>query len=610
MCGIFAYKGDKEASSFLLEGLKNLEYRGYDSAGICEINNSGEFFLEKAVGKVSNLASKVENLGKDLTGFNTGIAHTRWATHGKVTLENTHPHYSKNERFFIVHNGIIENYIELKKELEEKGYTFYGETDTEIVAKLIEELFEIDLETTIKKVFKKVTGAYAMAVIDRENPNNLIGVKIGSPLVLGISENEFFLSSDANALARFVKNYVNLDDGEMVVIKGDNYKIISLDSGLSLEKQSESITYNEDNYSLGDFTHFMEKEIFQVPEIIDNFIKGRIDFESLEIKSNTLEELAAKDFKRIEIIASGTSYNAGMTASYLFEELASIPTTVYVSTEFKYKKKFINPETLYIFISQSGETADSLESLKVVKNKGGFTFGIVNVVGSSIARLSDLGLYTHSGREVGVAATKSFIGQIGVLLIMALYLGNKKDLEYTKYKEIISSMKHLRDDVSMVLLNSNKIEEIAKKYAHYKDLFFLGRNIHYPMAMEGSLKCKEITYNHTEAYSAGELKHGPLSLIEDSFPTILINPEGKLKEKNISTLKEVKARDGKVVGIITKGDENKNLYDDVIEIPQTIEELSIFPVSVALQLFAYYMAKELKREIDKPRNLAKSVTVE
>lgn len=610
MCWIFAYKWDKEASSFLLEWLKNLEYRWYDSAWICEINNSWEFFLEKAVWKVSNLASKVENLWKDLTWFNTWIAHTRWATHGKVTLENTHPHYSKNERFFIVHNWIIENYIELKKELEEKGYTFYGETDTEIVAKLIEELFEIDLETTIKKVFKKVTWAYAMAVIDRENPNNLIWVKIWSPLVLWISENEFFLSSDANALARFVKNYVNLDDWEMVVIKGDNYKIISLDSGLSLEKQSESITYNEDNYSLWDFTHFMEKEIFQVPEIIDNFIKWRIDFESLEIKSNTLEELAAKDFKRIEIIASWTSYNAWMTASYLFEELASIPTTVYVSTEFKYKKKFINPETLYIFISQSGETADSLESLKVVKNKWWFTFWIVNVVGSSIARLSDLWLYTHSWREVWVAATKSFIGQIWVLLIMALYLGNKKDLEYTKYKEIISSMKHLRDDVSMVLLNSNKIEEIAKKYAHYKDLFFLWRNIHYPMAMEWSLKCKEITYNHTEAYSAWELKHWPLSLIEDSFPTILINPEWKLKEKNISTLKEVKARDGKVVWIITKWDENKNLYDDVIEIPQTIEELSIFPVSVALQLFAYYMAKELKREIDKPRNLAKSVTVE
>lgn len=610
MCWIFAYKWDKEASSFLLEWLKNLEYRGYDSAWICEINNSWDFFLEKAVWKVSNLASKVENLNKDLKWYNTWIAHTRWATHGKVTLENTHPHYSKNERFFIVHNWIIENYIELKKELEWLGYTFYGETDTEIVAKLIEDLFETDLETTIKKVFRKVTWAYAMAVIDRENPNNLIWVKIWSPLVLWIAENEFFLSSDANALARFVKNYVNLDDWEMVIIKWDNYKIISLDSWLSLEKQSESITYNEDNYALWDFTHFMEKEIFQVPEIIDNFIKWRIDFESLEIKSNTLEELATKDFKRIEIIASWTSYNAWMTASYLFEELAGIPTNVFVSTEFKYKKKFINEDTLYIFISQSWETADSLESLKVVKNKWWFTFWIVNVVGSSIARLSDLWLYTHSGREVWVAATKSFIGQIWVLLIMALYLGNKKDLEYTKYKEIISWMKHLRDDVSMVLLNSNKIEEIAKKYAHYKDLFFLWRNIHYPMAMEWSLKCKEITYNHTEAYSAWELKHWPLSLIEDSFPTILINPEWKFREKNISTLKEVKARDGKVVWIITKWDENKNLYDDVIEIPQTIEELSIFPVSVALQLFAYYMAKELWREIDKPRNLAKSVTVE
>lgn len=610
MCWIFAYKWDKEASPFLLEWLKNLEYRGYDSAGICEINKAGEFYIEKAVWKVSNLATKVENSDKELEWYNTWIAHTRWATHGKVTMENTHPHYSKNERFFIVHNGIIENYIELKKELEDRGYTFYGETDTEIVAKLIEDMFETDIETTIKKVFRRITWAYALGVIDRQEPDTLIWVKIWSPLVLGLAEWEYFLSSDANALARFAKTYINLDDWEMVVIKGNTHKIISLDSGLSLDKQIEDITYSEDNYALWDFSHFMEKEIFQVPEIIDNFIKWRIDFETLEIKSNTLEELAAKDFKRIEIIASWTSYNAGMTASYLFEELASIPTTVYVSTEFKYKKKFINTDTLYIFISQSGETADSLESLKVVKNKWGFTFWIVNVVGSSIARLSDLGLYTHSGREVWVAATKSFIGQIWVLLIMALYLGNKKDLEYTKYKEILACMQKLKDNVSLVLLESQKIQKVAKKYAHYKDMFFLWRNIQYPMAMEWSLKCKEITYNHTEAYSAGELKHGPLSLIEPSFPTLLINPEGRFTDKNVSTLKEIKARDGLVIWLITKWDKNKDLYDDVIEIPHTIEELSIFPVSVALQLFAYYAARELDREIDKPRNLAKSVTVE
>lgn len=610
MCWIFAYKWDKEASPFLLEWLKNLEYRGYDSAGICEINKFGEFYIEKAIWKVSNLSTKVEANEQNLEWYNTWIAHTRWATHGKVTMENTHPHYSKNERFFIVHNWIIENYIELKKELEDRWYTFYGETDTEIVAKLIEDMFDTDIETTIKKVFRRLTWAYALGVIDRQEPDTLIWVKIGSPLVLGLSEGEYFLSSDANALARFAKTYITLDDWEMVIIKWNNHKIISLDSWLSLEKEAENINYSEDNYALGDFSHFMEKEIFQVPEIIDNFIKWRIDFESLEIKSNTLEDLAAKNFKRIEIIASWTSYNAWMTASYLFEELAGIETSVCVSTEFKYKKKFINSETLYIFISQSGETADSLESLKVVKNKWWFTFGIVNVVGSSIARLSDLWLYTHSWREVWVAATKSFIGQIWVLLIMALYLWNKKDLEYTKYKEILAAMKHLRDDVSLVLLESKKIQAIAKKYAKYKDMFFLWRNIHYPMAMEWSLKCKEITYNHTEAYSAWELKHWPLSLIEPSFPTILINPEWKFNEKNISTLKEVKARDGFVIWLITKWDKNAYLYDDVIEIPKTIEELSIFTVSVALQLFAYYEARELDREIDKPRNLAKSVTVE
>ncbi|MDD5770130.1 MAG: glutamine--fructose-6-phosphate transaminase (isomerizing) [Candidatus Gracilibacteria bacterium] len=608
MCGIFAYKGTGIACDFLIDGLKNLEYRGYDSAGVSLISDDGEIYVEKAIGKVSNLASKIENDKKDLSKYHVGIAHTRWATHGGVTLENTHPHHSQNGRFFLVHNGIIENYIDLKKELTQVGYKFYGNTDSEIVANLIEYTFEKDLETTMKKVKELITGAYALVVIDKQNPNQIIAIKLGSPLVIGISADNLFLSSDANALSNITQKYIPIDDNEMVIIDKNNYKIIN--NQKEIEKDSFESIKNTTQNDMGDFKHFMLKEIFEVPNIIENILGGRINFQNYEIKSNSLDKLDLPNIKKIEIIASGTSYNAGMIGTYLFEDLADIPSQIHISTEFKYKKQFINDKTLYIFISQSGETADSLECLKMVKNRGGKTFGIVNVVGSSIARLCDNGLYTHCGVEIGVASTKAFIGQLLTLIIIALYIGNKNNLDYTKYKKIIDGLAKLKDDINMVLLNSHKVEEIAIKYANFKNMFFLGRNMFYPLAMEGSLKCKEITYNHTESYSAGELKHGPLSLIQEDFPTILLNPESKLYEKNISTLKEVQARNGKVIGILSQNDEHKLEYFDTIEVPKSNEYNSLFTIGVVLQLFAYYMANNLGREIDKPRNLAKSVTVE
>ncbi|MGE4444046.1 MAG: glutamine--fructose-6-phosphate transaminase (isomerizing) [Candidatus Altimarinota bacterium] len=608
MCGIFAYKGEKQAINILLGGLKSLEYRGYDSAGITVINDNGNNYTVKALGKVSNLATKIQEEKKDTQDFCVGIAHTRWATHGGVTLENTHPHSSSNERFFLVHNGIIENYIELKKSLEKKGYHFYGDTDSEVVAKLIEDIFETDLETTLKKVKDLITGAYALAVVDKNNPDTIIAIKLGSPLVIGFKNNDFYLSSDSNAIANITDHYIPIDDHEMVVISKNSYKIINAEKEVKKEK-IESIAYNTES-EMGAFKHFMEKEIFEVPNIIENILGGRIDFNSGEIKSNALSKLDLKGIEKIEIIASGTSYNAGYCGTYLFEELAGIPAQIHISTEFKYKKQFINDKTLYIFISQSGETADSLECLKIVKNKGGKTFGIVNVVGSSIARLCDNGLYTHCGIEVGVAATKSFIGQLLTILIIALYIGNKKGLDYNEYAGVISGLEKLKDDINMVLLHARNIQDIAKKYSEYKNMFFLGRNTFYPLAMEGSLKCKEITYHHTESYSSGELKHGPLSLIEESFPTILINPASALYEKNISTLKEIQARNGKVIGLISQNDPHAQEYDDVLEIPKTNVHNALFTSSVALQLFAYYMAENLGKEIDKPRNLAKSVTVE
>lgn len=609
MCWIFAYTGSGDAANYLLNGLKSLEYRGYDSAWLTLIGEKKEVYAAKAIGRVSNLAGKVQEEKKDLSKFHTGIAHTRWATHGGVTLENTHPHHSQNGRFYLVHNGIIENYIELKKELKQKWYSFYGDTDSEVVANLIEYVFEKDLETTVKKVRELITGAYALAIVDKENPNQIIAIKLGSPLVIGINKDDLFLSSDANALANITEKYIPIDDNEMVIISGNTYKILSSNEQEINKNSFESLKSNESD-DMGAFKHFMLKEIFEVPSIIQNILGGRINFENHEIKSNSLEKLDIKNIEKIEIIASGTSYNAWMIGTYLFEDLANIPAQIHISTEFKYKKQFINEKTLYIFISQSGETADSLECLKIVKNRGGKTFGIVNVVGSSIARLCDNGLYTHCWVEVGVASTKAFIGQLLTLLIIALYAGNKKDLDYGKYREIIDGIANLQDDINMVLLGSHKIEAIAKKYSKYENMFFLGRNMFYPMAMEGSLKCKEITYHHTEAYSAGELKHGPLSLIEENFPSILLNPEGKLYEKNISTLKEVQARNGKVIGILSAWDIHKEEYNDSIELPKTSEYNALFTTWVALQLFAYYMADCMGREIDKPRNLAKSVTVE
>lgn len=608
MCWIFAYQGSWNASKYLINWLISLEYRWYDSAWLTLLSDNWDIYIEKAIGRVSNLATKIENNKKDTSAFHTGIAHTRWATHGWVTLENTHPHYSQNGRFYLVHNGIIENYIDLKKELISKWYTFYGDTDSEVVANLIEYVFEKDLETTIKKVKELITGAYALAIIDRENPDQIIAIKLGSPLVVGVAGNNLFLSSDANALCNITEKYIPVDDNEMVIIDKNTYKIIS--SGKEIEKNSFESLKNDLSEDLWEFKHFMLKEIFEIPDIIENILWGRIHFDTHEIKSNALDTLDIKNIAKIEIIASGTSYNAGMIGTYLFEDLANIPCQIHISTEFKYKKQFINDTTLYIFISQSGETADALECLKIVKNKGGKTFWIVNVVWSSIARMCDNGLYTHCWVEIWVASTKAFIGQLLTLLTIALYVGNKKDLDYTKYREIIDSLANLKDDINMVLMHSHQIEKIAKKYSTYKSMFFLGRNMFYPMAMEGSLKCKEITYNHTEAYSAWELKHWPLSLIEENFPTILINPESKLYEKNISTLKEIQARNGKVIWILSQKDEHIKEYDDIIEIPRTHEYNALFTIWVVLQLFAYYMAESLWREIDKPRNLAKSVTVE
>ncbi len=607
MCWIFAYKWNKEATSYLINGLKHLEYRWYDSAWLCELDNKWNYYIEKALGKVVELENKVNKSSKKLLNFTIWIAHTRWATHGRVMLKNTHPHKSSKDRFFVVHNWIIENYIELKKNLEKK-YDFYSGTDTEIIAKLIEEYWDGNLKTTLDKVVNLLRGTYAIAVLDTENSDVLVWIKFWTPLMLGISEDGFFLSSDSNALNNVAHSLVLLDDNNMVVIQWSSYTIY--EDGKKITKEVEPIIKKEAILALGDYSHYMQKEIFETPKVLANIFNSRIYFEKNKIMSTTLDKLSSYNIDRIEIIASWTSYNAGMISSFWFEELTGIPTSIYGSSEYKYKRKFINDRTLYIFISQSGETADSLECLKIVKKQGWLTFGIVNVVGSSIARLADMWIYTYCGPEIWVAATKTFMGQLAVLFMMMIHIWEKWELQRLQSIEILNWLRKLEPYLNKILKQKDYIRELARKYAKYEDFFFLGRNLLYPVAKEWSLKLKEITYRHSESYSAGELKHGPLSLVDKNFPCVLLNPKWKLYEKNISTLKEIKARNGVVLWIISKWDENKDLYDDVIEVPLSVEELYPFTVSLALQLFAYYMAEKLGRDIDKPRNLAKSVTVE
>jgi len=610
MCGIFAYAGENPAVPLLLSGLQKLEYRGYDSAGLAVFGKeNGEYisYEKKALGKVANLASQVLENGDNNAVYTLGIAHTRWATHGKVTLENTHPHFSKSGRFVLVHNGIIENYLEIKNILEKEGYTFAGETDSEILVNYIEHLFEEDLYTTLKTIEPLITGAYALVVVDSHVPDMMIGMKLGSPLVLGIQKENYFLASDSNALLWATDTYIPLDDHDMVVIQNGKYRIVSQTT--TPKVAFASTEHTTDSYR-GDFAHAMQKEIFEIPFLLANILGGRVDFEKNDIVSATLEKLQLQDIEKIELIASGTSYHAGLEAVYLFEELAGIPAHASIASEYKYQKQFVDPRTLFIFLSQSGETADTLECAKMIAGRGGKTFGVVNVVGSSIARVCQTGWYTHCGVEIGVAATKTFIGQLVTLYMLALYTGRRKWLSHHEFTTRIRELSTLADTISKILLQAPSIEKKAQKYASSNNMFFLGRNMFFPLALEGSLKCKEITYIHTEAYPSGELKHGPLSLIDASFPTILLNPAGPWHEKNISTLNEIQSRNGKVLGIISENDSHAHVYDDTIPIPSSSSYISLFTVSVALQLFAYYMAVELGREIDTPRNLAKSVTVE
>ncbi|MFA6159849.1 MAG: glutamine--fructose-6-phosphate transaminase (isomerizing) [Parcubacteria group bacterium] len=612
MCGIIAYIGKQKAVPILLEGLKQLEYRGYDSAGISVIQNEKIITL-KAVGKVVELQNKIGE--RDFSG-NLGIAHTRWATHGKPSDINSHPHGDCKGNIFLVHNGIIENYQELKKILLKKKHKFLSETDSEVLAHLIEEFNKkLDFKKSVLEALKLVRGTYGLAIINKNEPDKIIIARNGSPLILGIGKDEFIVASDASAIVRHTNKVIYLDDGEMAEIRQDGFEISNIKNKI-VSKEISKLNWTLEESKKGGFPHFMLKEIFEQPEVMANGLRGRVEHFLSENNFPILGglrpiEKRLRKIKKIIIVACGTSYYSGLVGEYMLEEYAGIPTEVEYASEFRYRKPILDPSTAVVAISQSGETADTLAAIREAKNKGALTLGIVNVVGSTIARETDAGTHTLSGPEIGVASTKAFTTQLVVLALWTLMLGRQRDMSNVMSERIAEELKNMPKLIEGILKKSKEIKKIAKKYSSAKDFLYLGRKYNFPIALEGALKIKEISYVHAEGYATGEMKHGPIALIDENFPSIFICPKDSVYEKNISGMQEIKARGGKIIAIATAGDkEIARIADDVIYIPKTLEMLTPFVSVIPLQLFAYYFGVAKGYDVDKPRNLAKSVTVE
>lgn len=606
MCGIIAYTGKRPSKDLLLDGLRALEYRGYDSAGLF-VAGAG---LVKAVGPVAELAGKVP---ADFVGT-AGIAHTRWATHGAPKENNAHPHKDDAGSIYIVHNGIIENYKELKDKLEKAGRTFYSETDSEIIANLISEKRKHTetLEQAVTETLKELRGTYGIAVMEITNPHKIVVARMGSPLVLGIGDGENFIASDPTPIMRHTKNVIYLNDGEIAIVTDTSYDIFTLE-GTSVARVPQAIDWSIESAEKGGYEHYMEKEMMEIPDVIENTLRGRLmQGEGLAKLGGLLDVRdALKEAKRIIIVGCGTAYYAGLVGEYLIESIAKIPVEVELASEFRYRNPVIEKDTVVLAISQSGETIDTLEALREGKRRGALTLGIVNVVGSTIARETDAGVYNHAGPEIGVASTKAFVSQLVVLALFALHLGRDRGMTLEDGKEFIKALTELSGKVKSIQDARSDIEKIADKYKNMRDFLFIGRKVNYPTALEGALKLKEISYVHAEGYSAGEMKHGPLAMIDEDFPTIAIAPSDSVHEKIISNIQEIRARSGKVFALFTEGDTKaKDLVNDAFYMPKTNEYLTPILAVVPLQFFAYYVAKAKGLPIDKPRNLAKSVTVE
>jgi len=592
MCGIIGYVGSNPALLVLLQGLERLEYRGYDSAGVALIEN-GSLYVEKKVGKIRELVRSL--WGKELRAV-AGIGHTRWATHGEVCELNAHPHTDSRGEFALVHNGIIENYRELKEELERQGVEYRSQTDTEAIVHLIALNYDGDLLRTVLKVIKRLKGAYAFAVISTKEPNRIVAVRYGSPLVVGVGKGENFIASDIPALLPFTRTVIPLGDGEVVDLRPDGFFIYDFEGNL-LTKEVMHIAWDVISAEKGGFKHFMLKEIFEQPRTLGDTIKGYIS-RDYEMPINL------RDFRRVLVVACGTSYHAGLVGKYWIEKYAKVPVEVVYASELRYSDSPVDERDLVLAISQSGETADTRFSALAMKERGATLLSIVNVIGSALDRESDYTLYTHAGPEIGVAATKTFTAQLAVLY--ALAISHSED--NNTLMDGLLNVPHL---VEETLSDSENLKALALKYADYKNIVYLGRYLSYPVALEGALKLKEISYIHAEGYPAGEMKHGPIALIDEKTPTVAVAPKDRVYEKILSNIEEVLARKGKVLGVGFKGDENlKRLCTDLIEVPPIEEDLTPFLTVVPLQLFAYYIADYLGLDVDQPRNLAKTVTVE
>lgn len=612
MCGIVGYIGNREAYPILIKGLHRLEYRGYDSAGVALLN--GDINLYKCKGKVSDLEEYVK--GKNISGT-LGIGHTRWATHGLPNDVNAHPHLSDSDSLVIIHNGIIENYSTLRKELEKRGFKFRSETDTEVLINLIDDIQQkekLPLPEAVRIALNEVVGAYAIVIFSKNDPDLLIAAKKGSPLVIGIGNNEYFLASDATPIVEYTKNVVYMEDEEIAILrKNHELKIINI-KNQSKTPYIQELEMQLEELEKGGFPHFMLKEIYEQPRSIRDSMRGRLalDKKSAILGGIRYHEQKMVDAKRIIIVACGTSWHAGLVGEYLFEDLARIPVEVEYASEFRYRNPVIYEDDVVIAISQSGETADTLAAIELAKSKGATIIGICNVVGSSIPRATHAGSYTHAGPEIGVASTKAFTAQVTVLTLMALSLAQKrKTIEQARLEKIIASLNQIPEKVQQVLETNEKIKTIAEKFKDARNFLYLGRGYSFPVALEGALKLKEISYIHAEGYPAAEMKHGPIALIDEQMPVVVIAPKGGSYEKVVSNIQEVKARKGIIIAVVTEGDQTvKEMADYIIEIPETEEILMPLVSSIPLQLLSYHIAVLRGCNVDQPRNLAKSVTVE
>ncbi len=613
MCGIVAYIGEKQAYDIVIKGLKRLEYRGYDSAGVALLN--GDMRVYKKKGKVANLEE--EAAGQDVSG-GMGMGHTRWATHGEPNDKNSHPHLSESGDLAIIHNGIIENYATLKEGMVQRGHTFHSDTDTEVLAHLIEDVMQntgLPLADAVRSALKQVSGAYAIVILSKNHAEHLIAARKGSPLVVGIGKErgEFFFASDATPIVEYTNKVIYLNDGEIAIVENKELTVKSIDNVVQVPYVQE-LEMSLEQLEKGGYPHFMLKEIYEQPRSIYDSFRGRFDAETGEIHMRSMEDYAErlKEIKRLILIGCGTSWHAGLVAEYLFEDLARVPVEVEYASEFRYRNPVLYADDLIVAISQSGETADSLAAMELAKRKGASVFGVCNVVGSSIPRMSDAGAYTHAGPEIGVASTKAFTAQVTVLALMAVGMaklrGTMNPMAITAFYQ---EMESIPEKIEKALLLNDEIVKLAAEYKDAKNFLYLGRGYNFPVALEGALKLKEISYIHAEGYPAAEMKHGPIALIDEEMPVVVIATNSEHYEKVVSNIQEVKARKGKVIAIVSEGNNGLNdMVDHVIQVPETIEALSPLINTVPLQLLSYHIAVMRGCNVDQPRNLAKSVTVE